>query len=228
MARREHQQSLRARSDGLGGAVLPLDGFYEPPHDASNAHSDPGLVSPDGDAPGVGDLMIERFDCVTVIFADGARGVSLESGAGLTPLRSAQSCRGPPSPAPSSPRRRCCCWTASSSASTPSQKRMACTRHVCHALLFFFNVFSSVVPPFQRLSPHDTPTPQVETIGDSYMAVTGALPFRSDHASAALRFALDLCVAASAVDYVSGDGTRSRLAVRVGLHTGPVTSGGAP
>ena len=93
---------------------------------------------------------------------------------------------------------------------------------------FFFNVFSSVVPPFQRLSPHDTPTPQVETIGDSYMAVTGALPFRSDHASAALRFALDLCVAASAVDYVSGDGTRSRLAVRVGLHTGPVTSGGAP
>ncbi len=54
------------------------------------------------------------------------------------------------------------------------------------------------------------------------MAVCGAFPVRADHAAAALRFALDLHAAAGAVEYGSEG---KRLQVRVGLHTGEVTTG---
>jgi class 3 adenylate cyclase len=73
---------------------------------------------------------------------------------------------------------------------------------------------------------------QVETIGDSYFAVSGMLPQRADHARAALRFALDLHAAASATPLpasVIAAGGGSLLShvvqIRVGLHSGAVTSG---
>jgi class 3 adenylate cyclase len=62
---------------------------------------------------------------------------------------------------------------------------------------------------------------KVETVGDSYVAVAGMLPARADHARAALRFALDLHAAASAVVVRPG----WALSIRVGLHTGGVSSG---
>ena len=62
---------------------------------------------------------------------------------------------------------------------------------------------------------------KVETIGDSYMAVSGMLPARPDHARAALRLALDLHAAAAGVELEGG----KHLHVRVGLHTGPITTG---
>ena len=74
---------------------------------------------------------------------------------------------------------------------------------------------------------------QVETIGDSYMAVSGMLPKRADHARAALRFALDMHEAAAATELRPGGGAHGEyddeesecLSIRVGLHCGPVTSG---
>ena len=54
------------------------------------------------------------------------------------------------------------------------------------------------------------------------MAVAGMLPARPDHARAALRLALDLHAAAEEV--AVGDGGE-RLRIRVGLHSGPVSSG---
>ena len=61
----------------------------------------------------------------------------------------------------------------------------------------------------------------METIGDSYLAVSGMIPARADHGAAALRLALDMHAAAASVDV--GDGRC--LHVRVGLHTGPITTG---
>ena len=61
------------------------------------------------------------------------------------------------------------------------------------------------------------------------MAVSGMLPKRADHAAAALRFALDMHAAAAATEIRPGEldeaGNCECLAIRVGLHTGPCTSG---
>ena len=62
---------------------------------------------------------------------------------------------------------------------------------------------------------------KVETIGDSWLAVSGMLPERPDHACAALRLGLDLHAAAASVEI--GDGRC--VQVRVGMHSGEVTSG---
>ena len=58
------------------------------------------------------------------------------------------------------------------------------------------------------------------------------LPKRADHARAALRFALDLHAAAAAVELppaaaaaAASVGGAAHVQIRVGLHTGPVTSG---
>jgi class 3 adenylate cyclase len=53
------------------------------------------------------------------------------------------------------------------------------------------------------------------------MAASGLVPRRPDHATAALRFALDMLATAAVVDL--GDGLHVEL--RVGLHAGPVTAG---
>jgi hypothetical protein len=53
------------------------------------------------------------------------------------------------------------------------------------------------------------------------MAVAGMLPARSDHARAALRFALNLHAAAAGVEVSPG----VPLSIRVGVHSGPVTAG---
>ena len=65
---------------------------------------------------------------------------------------------------------------------------------------------------------------KVDTVGDSYIAVAGMVPVRPDHARAALRFALDLHAAAASVTVHSGT-KQWTLTIRVGLHTGPVSSG---
>jgi class 3 adenylate cyclase len=69
------------------------------------------------------------------------------------------------------------------------------------------------------------------------MAVSGMLPVRADHAAAALRFALDLHAAAAATELYpersggsddgdsDSDGIPECVSIRVGLHSGPVTSG---
>ena len=62
---------------------------------------------------------------------------------------------------------------------------------------------------------------KVETIGDSYLCVSGMLPERADHACAALRLGLDMHAAAASVEI--GDGRC--VQVRVGMHSGEVTSG---
>ena len=56
---------------------------------------------------------------------------------------------------------------------------------------------------------------KVETIGDCYMAVSGLLPKREDHAQGALQFALRTHQAAR----------DCKLLVRAGMHAGSVTSG---
>jgi hypothetical protein len=53
------------------------------------------------------------------------------------------------------------------------------------------------------------------------MAVAGMLPARPDHARCALRLALDLHAACEEVLLPSGDA----ICIRVGLHSGPVSSG---
>jgi hypothetical protein len=53
------------------------------------------------------------------------------------------------------------------------------------------------------------------------MAVAGMLPARADHGRAALRFAMDLHAAAAGVAIGGG----KHVQIRVGLHSGPVTSG---
>ena len=62
---------------------------------------------------------------------------------------------------------------------------------------------------------------KVETVGDSYVAVSGMLPARADHGRAALRFALDLHAAAAATEVPASAGG-GHLHIRVGLHSGPI------
>jgi class 3 adenylate cyclase len=64
---------------------------------------------------------------------------------------------------------------------------------------------------------------EVETVGDSYVAVSGMLPARADHGRAALRFALDLHAAAAATEVPASAGG-GHLHIRVGLHSGPISA----
>lgn len=66
---------------------------------------------------------------------------------------------------------------------------------------------------------------KVETIGDSYFAVAGMLPPRADHARAALRFALALHEAAAVTPVDPAAAGAPAVTLRVGLASGPVTSG---
>ncbi len=62
---------------------------------------------------------------------------------------------------------------------------------------------------------------KIKTIGDAYMAVTGALDARPDHAAAMARFALALQGEAAGI--LRGDGQAFQL--RVGMHSGPAVGG---
>ena len=64
---------------------------------------------------------------------------------------------------------------------------------------------------------------KVETVGDCFMAVSGMLPKRGDHAPAALRFALDMLKEAALVYVDEAEGRKAQI--RVGMHAGPVTAG---
>jgi class 3 adenylate cyclase len=69
---------------------------------------------------------------------------------------------------------------------------------------------------------------QVETVGDCYVAVTGLPQARSDHAVAMARFARDCIQKARTLtqrlEVTLGPGTAD-LALRMGMHSGPVTAG---
>ncbi|GFH21610.1 guanylate cyclase domain-containing protein [Haematococcus lacustris] len=62
----------------------------------------------------------------------------------------------------------------------------------------------------------------IETIGDAYMVAAGLLLHDADHAATMLRFALAMQQAAGQVQMPTGTGP---VRIRVGIHSGPVTSG---
>jgi class 3 adenylate cyclase len=69
---------------------------------------------------------------------------------------------------------------------------------------------------------------KVETIGDSYVAVTGLPEPRKDHAAAMVRFARDCRVKMNDLTRkleVSLGPDTGDLTMRFGLHSGPVTAG---
>jgi adenylate cyclase len=62
---------------------------------------------------------------------------------------------------------------------------------------------------------------KIKTIGDAYMVVAGLPEHRSDHANAIAAMALAM---QAAIDRVNAE-TGHSLAIRVGIHTGPVVAG---
>lgn len=62
---------------------------------------------------------------------------------------------------------------------------------------------------------------KIKTIGDSYMAVSGLPDYRNDHAHAAATMALGMLRAIERISAEMGE----TLAVRIGLHSGPVVAG---
>ena len=62
---------------------------------------------------------------------------------------------------------------------------------------------------------------KIKTIGDAYMVVSGAPQARSDHAQVIAGIALEMLAVVEQVNREQG----SRLALRVGVHTGPVVAG---
>jgi class 3 adenylate cyclase len=62
---------------------------------------------------------------------------------------------------------------------------------------------------------------KIKTIGDAYMAAAGLPERRADHASAAARMAQGMLEAAARITAETGEA----LALRIGLHSGPVVAG---
>ena len=62
---------------------------------------------------------------------------------------------------------------------------------------------------------------KIKTIGDAYMAVAGLPEYRADHAHATARMAQGMLAAIERVSVEMGE----PLAVRIGLHSGPVVAG---
>jgi len=69
---------------------------------------------------------------------------------------------------------------------------------------------------------------KVETVGDCYVAVTGLPDPRKDHAVAMARFARDCLIKmrylSKRLEVTLGPDTGD-LAMRIGMHSGPVTAG---
>ncbi|MDA0672947.1 MAG: adenylate/guanylate cyclase domain-containing protein [Cyanobacteria bacterium] len=70
---------------------------------------------------------------------------------------------------------------------------------------------------------------KIKTIGDAYMVVAGLPDHRSDHAAAIANMALDMQAVIDRVNDqrtdVEGDMPPRPLAIRIGIHTGPVVAG---
>lgn len=62
---------------------------------------------------------------------------------------------------------------------------------------------------------------KIKTIGDAYMVAAGLPEPRPDHAHAAARFAFDMLAVLARVNQETGH----KLALRIGIHTGPVVAG---
>jgi adenylate cyclase len=62
---------------------------------------------------------------------------------------------------------------------------------------------------------------KIKTIGDAYMVAAGLPEPRPDHAHAVARFAFDMLAVVERINRESGQ----RLALRIGIHTGPVVAG---
>ena len=65
---------------------------------------------------------------------------------------------------------------------------------------------------------------KVETIGDSYMAVTNLTKWQPDHCKRIVNFAMDAVVAAAEVLIDEDDPSLGHVNIRVGFHSGPVVS----
>jgi adenylate cyclase len=67
---------------------------------------------------------------------------------------------------------------------------------------------------------------KIKTIGDAYMAAAGLPKARPEHVQLMARFALDMLDSVATRNAVDGgDGQGGRLALRIGIHTGPVIAG---
>jgi guanylate cyclase len=91
------------------------------------------------------------------------------------------------------------------------------TRKMPHELVEFLNrIFSE----FDALADAHG-LEKIKTIGDAYMAVAGLPQPWPDHAARAARMALAMCDAAARLSAETGE----KLALRIGLHSGPVVAG---
>lgn len=78
-------------------------------------------------------------------------------------------------------------------------------------------------PRPHRVSP---PTlPQVETIGDAFMAVAGIPSFQPDHALRIAKFSVEAIRAANTVAVDEDDPAKGFVNIRVGFHSGPARGG---
>lgn len=66
---------------------------------------------------------------------------------------------------------------------------------------------------------------KIKTIGDAYMAVAGLPDVRDDHARAIASMALDMQQAITRLNDQMADQLSQPLALRIGIHTGPVIAG---
>ena len=71
-----------------------------------------------------------------------------------------------------------------------------------------------------RCALRSLPVEKIKTIGDAYMVAAGIPEPRPDHVEAVANMALDM---GSALAEAEGEAF-SRLAVRIGIHTGPVAA----
>ena len=128
LARRERTTQQRRRSCEEKGVRAV---WGPPPSPAEQPGSPPHAV------PAADDLMIEHFECVTVVFADSAACTRARGTGRNELLPTSQLLAGPPSQPPSHPPTRCACWTDCSSCSTIARRSAACTRlkQVCFCIL---------------------------------------------------------------------------------------------
>ena len=85
------------------------------------------------------------------------------------------------------------------------------------------NMLDRLYSKFDELSHHHEIF-KVETIGDSYMAVTNLTKDQDDHAKRIAEFAIEAVKAANETLIDVDDPTRGTVNIRVGVHSGPVVA----
>ncbi len=62
---------------------------------------------------------------------------------------------------------------------------------------------------------------KIKTIGDAYLAVGGIPPYKENHETRCMRFALDALRTVRSMEFLD----REKLQLRIGIHTGPLVAG---